>query len=412
MTTGSSPTQPGSRVGALKYQTAHGFRRGQPVYGAPATGKYTLATEATGFDGVVGSIPSANQFELVTTGQLDNIAGTLSIGPSLYLSTTPGVLAATGNTLVYKAQSTDKAVVQPSKPGVTTTSAATSTSGFTSAANTGSGKGVFNASTSTPKALSFKTVTTSGIAVITDNGSSLDVFVPAPSGSTLPSYKATVLAEPGLISYWTFDEAPGSTSFADSVGGNTLSGGAPNASGGTSALLSCAGGSLICVNTYSQGNNIGLPVGNTARSVEMWFRTNVTGTAGLFHYGQPSFLSQDFCIGINSGSPTVVIGTFPAMTTGAFYANDFAWHHLVVTYDGPISGTLEIWVDGLKQYSQTALVLGTIYNVTYPLSVGGDNATLSASIYGMIDELALYGVALTPTQIQRHYYLGRASPTP
>ena len=415
MTTGSSPTQPGSRVGALKYQIAHGFRRGQPVYGAPATGMYTLATEATGFDGVVGSVPSANQFELVIAGQLDNIASTLAMGSSLYLSTVPGVLKATGNTLVYKAQSADKAVVQPAHSGTasTTQTGTVSATGFTSASNTGSGTGIFNPSTSTTSALKFKTVTTSGIATITDNGSSLDVFVPAPSGSTLPSYKAAILAEVALISYWTFDEAPGSTAFTDSKGTNNLISTAPTVSGGTSALLSCAGGSLIAVNTYAQGGNIGLPLGNAPRSVELWFRTNAATGATLFHYGTPSFVSQDFTIAISvtNGCISVIIGTYPAMTTGAFYANDFLWHHLVVTYDGPATGTMTIWIDGLQQYSQSALIIGTTYNPTYPLSIGGGNASVAASIYGMVDEVSLYSVALTPTQIARHYYLGRASPT-
>ncbi len=415
MPTGSSPTQPGSRVGALKYQTAHGFRRGQPVYGA-STGFFRLATTATGFDGVVGSINSANQFELITGGSIDNIASVLVQGPSLYLSSTPGVYATTGEVLVLKALSADKAGVQapaPPSAGSSTTGTTTAT-GFTSASNTGSGAPIFNATTSSATALKFKTVTTSGIATITDNGSSLDLFVPAPSSSTLPSYKATILSEPGLVSYWTFDEAPGSTSFADSVGGNTLSAGSPSTSGGMSALLSCAGSSLIVANNYTQGDNIGLPLGNAARSVEFWFRTPTTTAATLFHYGTPSFLSTDFTIAVNNtgGCISVIIGTYPAMTAPSTFITDSMWHHVVVTYDGPATGTMAIWVNGLKLYSQSALILGTTYNSSYPLSFGGSNASVAASIYGMMDEVALYNVALTPTQIARHYYLGRASPTP
>lgn len=74
-----------------------------------SAGVYALATEATGFDGVVGSV-SVTQFELISGGELDNMSG-LTPGQVLYLSTTPGVLSTAGGTAVLKALSATVAVV-------------------------------------------------------------------------------------------------------------------------------------------------------------------------------------------------------------------------------------------------------------------------------------------------------------
>lgn len=410
-------------MGALKYQVAHGFRRGQPVYSAPAPLiGYKLATIATGFDGVVGSINSPNQFELVTAGTLDNISGILSQGQSLYLSTVPGTYALTGDIPVLKGQSTSAANVQAlAPPSVASgTTSTTSTAGFTSASNSGSGAPVFNASTSTASALKFKTLTASGAATITDMGASLDIYAPPASGGvTLPSYKATVLAEPGLISLWCFDDAFGTSSFADSKGTNTLAASGAIAGGG-SALLSGAGTSLIMASGASSpaGANLSLPLGNDPRSVELWFRTLSTASAGLFHYGTPSFGAEDFSFGINANNSGAVQGLI-GLSIGAFAPTfspnvmvfDGAWHHAVVTFDGPASGTMNVWYDGVLVASSSGLTLGTIYNSSYPLSIGGSSAFYAGNAIGMIDEVALYGVALTPTQVRNHYYLGRASPT-
>lgn len=103
-------TQQGSRVSSKKQQVGHGFARGQPlVYSG---GLYQLATAATGFDGVCGTIPDVNRFELVTGGELDGLSG-LTPETTLYLSSSPGVLSATGTIPVLRASTAIAAWVLP-----------------------------------------------------------------------------------------------------------------------------------------------------------------------------------------------------------------------------------------------------------------------------------------------------------
>lgn len=88
------------RVGTPKFQAAHGFRRGQPV--VRSGNRYVLATEALGFTGVVGTIYSLDQFELITSGELDNVPSLVQVGDNSawYLTNVPGVLSTTGTTRV------------------------------------------------------------------------------------------------------------------------------------------------------------------------------------------------------------------------------------------------------------------------------------------------------------------------
>jgi hypothetical protein len=106
------PTQPGSRVSTMKQQAGHGFARGQPlVYSG---GRYQLASSATGFNGVCGSIPDVNRFELVTAGELDGLFG-LATETTLFLSITPGVLATAGTAAVLRATTSTSAFVLPAQ---------------------------------------------------------------------------------------------------------------------------------------------------------------------------------------------------------------------------------------------------------------------------------------------------------
>ena len=90
---------------------------------------------------------------------------------------------------------------------------------------------------------------------------------------------------------------------------------------------------------------------------------------------------------------TIAGGSYAdAFGTAALPAN--GWSHLTETYDG---AALRLYVNG-TQVASTAHT-GTIASSTNPLQIGGD------SIYGqffagLIDEVRVYNVALTPAQIQ------------
>ena len=70
------------------------------------------------------------------------------------------------------------------------------------------------------------------------------------------------------------------------------------------------------------------------------------------------------------------------------------WTHLAATYDGL---NLRLYVNGTQVSSRS--VTGTIASSTNPLELGGDSI-YGQYFHGMIDEIRIYNVARTPTQIQ------------
>lgn len=107
------PTPPGARTAGWKFQTGHGFRRGQPIY-LQSAGHYALATIATGLDGLVGSV-SSDKFELVTGGELDGL--TLDVNQIYSLSTTAGVLSTGTAYPVLKGLAADTGVLNSANSG-------------------------------------------------------------------------------------------------------------------------------------------------------------------------------------------------------------------------------------------------------------------------------------------------------
>ena len=81
-----------------------------------------------------------------------------------------------------------------------------------------------------------------------------------------------------------------------------------------------------------------------------------------------------------------------AVVSTATITDTTSWHYVAATKDG---GSLKLYIDGTD-------VTGTITNQTMtdntlPLAIGQSSAT--AFFNGVIDEVALYSIALTPTQI-------------
>jgi hypothetical protein len=86
------------------------------------------------------------------------------------------------------------------------------------------------------------------------------------------------------------------------------------------------------------------------------------------------------------------------------------WKHLVMTYQGPSPGTLTLYVNGDAsgpEQTKTGVQYGR--NVQQPFRIGGGRAPASpdpAQFYhGVIDEVALYGVALDAATVKQHYQL-------
>src|SRR4029453_13468134 len=87
-------------------------------------------------------------------------------------------------------------------------------------------------------------------------------------------------------------------------------------------------------------------------------------------------------------------------TSGDLFSNGTAalplntWSHLALTWDGT---TLRLWLNGAQVASRA--VSGTLPNSAGPLRFGGNNVW-SEWLAGRVDEIRVYGRALTQSELQ------------
>jgi len=137
-------------------------------------------------------------------------------------------------------------------------------------------------------------------------------------------------------------------------------------------------------------------------SVEVWARP--TGGAGTYHgvmtsrsypQGWVLYLGTDSSweFWVNSGTGMISIYSNPATLN--------SWHHLVGTYDGT---TASLYVNGvLVASSAVSGYTGQTGNV---LEIGQSEPVENLYFPGQLEEAAVYGAALSATQVQRHYSVG------
>jgi hypothetical protein len=139
-------------------------------------------------------------------------------------------------------------------------------------------------------------------------------------------------------------------------------------------------------------------------SVEVWARPTTAGD-GAYH---GVMASRQYPLGwvlyqgadgswefwVNCGSAMLSVNSDPAMRN--------TWHHLVGTFDGT---TATLYVNGVAAGS------GAVTSAYQPQTGGmveiaqsepGDNLYFS----GQLQEAAVYGTALSPTQVEHHYSVG------
>ncbi|SDL13680.1 Concanavalin A-like lectin/glucanases superfamily protein, partial [Arthrobacter sp. ov407] len=222
--------------------------------------------------------------------------------------------------------------------------------------------------------------------------------------------KAVFQAGPDL--YWRLGESNGNIA-ADSspsespgsyVAGVTLG----NASGifgttNTSAVFDGASGLV------SSANQFGNP---TTYSEELWFNTNTQNGGKLIGFGdQPTGTSNSYDRHVymeTSGALTFGVWTGQTNTiTSPQSYNDGTWHHMVATQS---SAGMKLYVDGT--------LVGTNPQTQAQAYSGywrvGSDTTWGPQPYfaGAIDEVAVYPVALTDTDVANHFALGSAGQAP
>jgi hypothetical protein len=262
-----------------------------------------------------------------------------------------------------------------------------------------------------------------GSGLLSSEGN-LDFFIArlAPRMAPLPLHASE---EPGgclppfqnLVAWYPLDEPDVGQVLGSALPGK-LMGGARSAPGWAGSALHPGGG------FFQAPHSDALDFGVGALSISAWIRSTDTEdvkvildkrseaplrgpTAGyaLFLYrGRPGF---QLATGVGSGrcQPEPDVSCTNYWSTQ--FVADGAWHLITVTVDRGGSNILTFYVDGVAvDQVDTHLRQGTLDN-EHPLRLGSRSSSETGLFRGLIDEVALWSRALSPTEIASLYRAGR-----
>lgn len=259
--------------------------------------------------------------------------------------------------------------------------------------------------------------------VTTNSASATVTFVTAPN----TPFPAQVLAD-HAIAFWRLDETSGSVAY-DYVGGfngtytNVLQGVSQGYSFNTDPSELAPGfGPYYGIPSDSYVGNIPInfskPNGSNAEfSVEAWINVQglpETSDGGVVTLGYGAG-GEEFSL--DTGAPGHAFRFIMRNAAGvqgtvnsSFIPYDSIWHHLVAVCD-QANNALHLYVDGQDVADSTAAGAATgILSPTtlVPLSIGarkaGVNTTYTSQFSGSINQVAIYNYALSPGQVQSHYF--------
>jgi hypothetical protein len=203
--------------------------------------------------------------------------------------------------------------------------------------------------------------------------------------------------EEGLLGWWAFDEEQDCPVALDSSG-NRLGGAlrdAGRAPGVDGNALVCTGG---CVEV--PGHRLLSPA--AALTIECWVKTDLAGQDNKWFVNRvlAGGTSSGYRMGLLEGKPCFEapvtdwshhLKADAALPTGK-------WVHLAGTFDGK---TMRIYVDGEERGAMERP--GPIKPNDFHLCLGGYDVKHAAHFTGLLDEVKIYGRALTGEEVRRHH---------
>jgi hypothetical protein len=241
----------------------------------------------------------------------------------------------------------------------------------------------------------------------TDGGGLLRMVARSTTGDVSfakPEPYSRIVFQSGPVAYWRLDDR-GATAFDSSAAGDAAGryiGGVTTRAAGAVRTETDFAASFDGRTGWIQAAGEP-PLGNAPRTVELWFATRSNAQVGLFGYGTQK-AREAFGILLFDKGTRLIAWTFG--DDKSFFAaqplNDGAWHHVVLTFDGKPRPSSSLYVDGRR--------LGTERWDT-KLATKRDRAgiTIGRAIHGVyyvrgaLDEVALYGRALTQQEVEAHY---------
>ncbi len=211
----------------------------------------------------------------------------------------------------------------------------------------------------------------------------VDITVNSSSGGTSP------------VLHWMLDETSGTT--ASDASGN----------GNNGSLLNGLGFSANNVPGHSgnaldfDGSNDVIRLGNSVVngypfSLSAWVKFTGTNKMALVYLGKGSSWNQYFTIGVNSGKAMIAArNTSSYELSGSTNINDNQWHRIVGVFEN--SSSRKLYVDGTLEGTATTSV--SYISGTDRFSAGAlDRSSMADRYSGVLDDVALYDVALDQSQ--------------
>jgi hypothetical protein len=230
------------------------------------------------------------------------------------------------------------------------------------------------------------------------------------------SYPNAVLGD-NPVAYYRFDDTTATTMTDSSTNGHngaygtSVTLGAPGliASSGDKAATFPGGTPSSTKVATASGTS---PLQPTTVSLEAWFSESAapTTTEDVATYGTTTGSALSYSIRLTSANLPVAVVTTPSGTiqaTGATALSTGTGYDVVATYDG---SNVYLYVDGELQ-NTTATSGAIVYGTTNALSIGGVTGSGRTGFAGTIDEVAVYGSALSTTQVQNHWNAAAAEVT-
>jgi YD repeat-containing protein len=275
------------------------------------------------------------------------------------------------------------------------------------------GNGTYETTTTSPTtSKSYSTTGTVNVGLrVTDNeGKTATKVVPVTINSMgVSSYAATVLQTANLLHYFRMGEAAGPTlANSKGVATGTVTGG----TFGVAGAISDDPNTAVRFNGTSDYGKVPMDLSNRATiTVEFWLKWNA--------YANDDKLAMEFSPNFNETAggflvdPNANQGSFGvAMGVGSSRNNVFfarpsagAWHHYAFVFDSTAPGATAItpYVDGQAvSYTKADSGTGAGNFANSTLNVMSRNGTALFGA-GTMDELAVYGSALSAQTISEHF---------
>jgi RHS repeat-associated protein len=216
---------------------------------------------------------------------------------------------------------------------------------------------------------------------------------------------ATQVEADGAGPYWRLGET--GTSFASALGTYPGTWSFTNA-GTTGALNGDSNKAAQLTSTTQTGsvaNASGLNKSNNF-TIELWIKRSRSGVTQAV-LGKPlttTTKSENYAIWIDSSNNVrFEVGNGTTSKTVTSTSIDTNWHYIAATF---ASGALKLYVDNRTPVTATA-TFTTAGTNSSALNVGLSG---TSDFNGSLDEIAIYGTALTSTQISDHYSKGSTVP--